>query len=370
MADALLLVCDFNARGGTQTQVLELLAALDRRAWSPTLCTLHLDDSLSKRIAQLDVPIVNLGLKGWFRGGTLRAIVSVASRIRAENVRVVHAFLHDGNLVGAIASRRAGVPYVTSVRNLDLRRGPLDTALSGWAHRGAAAVTFNSRQVRDLVVSRERLPLDRTRIIANGIGETSETIGPTTGADPWPAEASPRLLCLASLSAKKGHPYLLAAFSRLRRLHPGASLVIAGSGPERGSLEEHARALGLERAVIFAGHREDARGLLARADLLLLASIEEGMPNALLEAMAAGVPQVATSVGAVPETMEDGVTGYLVPPRDPVLLAARAARILADGELRRRMSAASRDRFVRRFGRDRMAREHEALYAAVAGGRR
>ncbi|MBI3447973.1 MAG: glycosyltransferase [Acidobacteria bacterium] len=370
MADALLLVCDFNARGGTQTQVMELLAALDRRAWSPTLCALHLDDALKRHLAPLRVPIVDLHLRGWFRPATLSAVASVASRMRADRVRVVHAFLRDGNLFGAAAARRAGVPYITSVRNLDLRRRPLDLALSRWAHRGAAAVTFNSRQVRDLVVTRERIPLARTRIIANGIGEVPAATDQPAGADPWPAEASPRLLCVASLSAKKGHPYLLEAFSRLRRTHPGAALVIAGSGPERPSLEGRVRALGLAGSVILAGHRDDARALLARADLLLLASIEEGMPNVLIEAMAAGIPQVATGVGAVPETIDEGITGYVVPPRDPILLASRAERILSDGDLRRRMSAASRERFTLRFGRDRMAREHEALYVAVAGGGR
>ena len=361
----LLLVCDFNAHGGTQTQVLELARAIDRASYRPVLCTPNLDPALSDRMRDLDVPIRNLGLRGAFHPRTFQALSGLVRFVREQGVRVIHGFLLTGNLVAAFTGRRAGVEYLTSVRNLELWKRPHQILASRWAHSRAAAVTFNSRHVRDLVAPRESIPLERTRVIYNGAAPATP---PDHGS--WPAGASPRLICAASLFPKKGHRHLLDAFVLLRARHPGAVLMLAGQGPERPALQERARDLGLEGSVIFAGYRPDARDLIAASDLIVLSSIEEGMPNVLIEAMAAGVPQVATSVGGTPETMEEGVTGFLVPPRDPVLMAERIDRVLLDGALRARMSAASQERFARLFSLGRMAREHESLYDAILGARR
>jgi len=367
-----LIVCDFNAHGGTQTQILELLAALDRSAWSPRLCTLNLDGELARKLTALEVPVSDLALRGAFRPGTLASISRLGGWIRDEGVKVVHGFLMQGNLVAAIAARRAGVPYLTSVRNLELWKRPHEVIASRWAHASAVAVTFNSRSVRDLVAGREGIPRAKTRVIRNGLAFT-----PGVGRSPepgpaslWPSTATPRLLCVASLFKKKGHRHLIDAFSLVRRSLPDASLVLVGDGPERGDLEQRMRAFDLGRSVVFAGQRGDARALIAAADLLLLASIEEGMPNVLLEAMAAGVPQIATSVGGSPEAIEDGRTGFLVPPRDPVLMAERVIQLARDASLRERMSRASKARFAALFGPDRLAREHEALYEEALGARR
>jgi len=366
----LLLVCDFNAHGGTQTQVLELLAGLDRRRFRPVLATLHLDSALAARVEALGVEIRDLGLAGALRPGTFRAMGELAAFARARRVKLVHGFLLHGNVVAALAARRAGVPYLTSVRNLELWKGPLEEAASRWAHRHAAAVTFNSRHVRDLVARRERIPLAKTRVIPNGLRDEAlagSPAGPGAATSPWPEGAGPKLVCAASLTPKKGHRYLLEAFALVAATYPRAALLLAGTGPERAFIEERVRALGLGSRVVLAGYRPEARALIASADLLLLASIEEGMPNVLLEAMAAGVAQVATRVGGAEEAVEEGVTGFLVPPRDPVLLAERALKILGDDALRRRMGEASRARFAERFSTSRMAGEHEALYASLMG---
>lgn len=364
-----LLVCDFNAHGGTQTQLLELLAAVDRSRFRPILSTLNLDPALAGRLRVLDVPVWNLALRGALRPESFRALSRLAGRIRSERVSLVHGFLLQGNLTAAVASRLAGVPYLTSVRNLELWKRPHEVMASRWAHRGAAGVTFNSRHVRDLVAHREAIPLQRTRVIYNGLSPEEESPAPREDPPaPWPEGASAKLLCVASFFRKKGHPYLLRSFARVREAHPEAALLLAGEGPERAAAEEQVRGLGLQGRALFTGYREDARALIRSADLLLLSSIEEGMPNVLLEAMAAGRPQVATRVGGVPEAMEDGVTGFLVPPRDPFLMAERIDCLLGDRSLKDRMAAASRERFRRRFTAARMAREHEELYEAVLGG--
>lgn len=359
----LLLVCDFNAHGGTQTQILELLAAIRRDTFRPHLCTLSLDAALSSRLAALDVPLRDLALERAFSPHTFSAIARTSDYVRDEGIRLIHGFLLNGNLAAAAVGRRSGVPYLTSVRNLELWKRPHELLASRWAHGSAAAVTFNSRHVRDLVARRESIPLDRTRVIPNGL--RSEERPSDHGG--WPGWTEPRLICAASLFPKKGHPYLLEALSRVVAAHPTASLLLAGHGPERGTIESKVKALGLSERVIFAGYRADARTLIASARVFLLSSIEEGLPNVILEALSAGVPQVATAAGGTVEAVEEGVTGFVVPPRDPVLMAERILRLLDDPSLHSRMAAASRERFERLFRVERMSRDHEALYGEVLG---
>src|SRR5260221_353339 len=210
-AAPLLVVCDFNAHGGTQTQVLELLAALNRDAWSPRLCTLNLDVDLARRVALLDVSVLNLGITSAFSPRTINALADLAGYVRSNGVKLIHAFLFHGNLVGAAVARRAALPYLTSVRNLELWKKPHEILASRWAHAGAAAVTFNSRHVLDLVTQREGIPRARARLIANGLAAPSDDSTGGRADSVWPSSSSPRLLCVASLFPKKGHRYLIEA---------------------------------------------------------------------------------------------------------------------------------------------------------------
>ena len=138
--------------------------------------------------------------------------------------------------------------------------------------------------------------------------------------------------------------------------------MIVGDGPERARLEAEIRRLGLEGAVVLAGDRDDVAAMLARADVFVLSSTSEGLPLSILEAMAAGLPVVASSVGGVPEAVEDGETGLLVPPRDPVRLAAALERLLVDPALRRRLGSNGRERVRQHFGLEAFQQAHVAVY--------
>lgn len=144
------------------------------------------------------------------------------------------------------------------------------------------------------------------------------------------AEDERVVLAIGRLSQEKGHLDLISAFARLSNSHPGlvAKLVIVGDGPERNKLEAAVSSLGLTERVIFAGHINNVRVFYAAADLLALPSHTEGSPNVVLEAMAAGVPIVATTVGGVPEILEDGKSALLVPPSDPTTMAMAIGDLL------------------------------------------
>jgi glycosyltransferase involved in cell wall biosynthesis len=167
---------------------------------------------------------------------------------------------------------------------------------------------------------------------------------------------------VARLHRQKGLGDLLAAVAWVRERVPDVRLLLIGEGELRDELEAQARALGLSGAVIFAGIRTDVAEIVAALDIFVLPSLWEGTSNAVLEAMAAGLPIVATAVGGTPEVVVDGVTGLLVPPRDPSALAGALVTLLQDADLRHRMGRAGRERVKQYFSLERMVRRTEALY--------
>ena len=180
---------------------------------------------------------------------------------------------------------------------------------------------------------------------------------------------------LGRLHAQKGLDVLLAAMPLALKNLPTLKLVIAGDGPERGRLATQSLSLGLSDRVIFTGELDRPEEALAACDCLALPSRWEGMPNAVLEAMAAGLPVVASAVGAVPELVVTGKvdqnvpgeTGLVVPPGDSGALAAALVAALQDPERAAAMGRAGKERVARRYGLSRMIAEYELLYTELSG---
>jgi glycosyltransferase involved in cell wall biosynthesis len=168
---------------------------------------------------------------------------------------------------------------------------------------------------------------------------------------------------VAALTGHKDHGTLLEAAALVKDRVPQARFVIVGDGELRGALEEKSRALGLRDHVVFAGFRDDLDRLMPAFDVFCLSSHMEGLGTSLLDAMAYSRPIVATAAGGIPEAVEDGVTGRVVPPRRPAALADALVEVLTDEGLRRAMGDAGRRRFEQRFTAGRMVEETLAVYA-------
>jgi glycosyltransferase involved in cell wall biosynthesis len=194
----------------------------------------------------------------------------------------------------------------------------------------------------------------------------------------WPREGARRALRLAvdedtvgviaHLSPVKGHADLLAAMPRIAAARPRVRLLVVGDGGLRPELEARSRSLGLDERVVFAGASEDVAPVLAALDVVVVPSHTEGLSNALLEAMAMARPVVATAVGGNKDAVEAGVTGLLVPARDPEALAAAVLRLLERPEEGRRLGEAARRRVLADFSLERMVKGHEALYGSLLRG--
>jgi glycosyltransferase involved in cell wall biosynthesis len=167
---------------------------------------------------------------------------------------------------------------------------------------------------------------------------------------------------VARLDPVKDFPTLLEAFGDVRRRVPRARLVLVGDGPERDRLAERAQRADLAGSVDLAGFRSDVRSVLPAADLYVNSSISEGISLTLLEAMAAGVPIVATGVGGTPEVLADGGAGVLVPSRNAALLAAAMSTLALDADRRARLATAARRRLESSFTIERMVREYAHMY--------
>jgi len=346
--------------GGAERHLLELLSRLDRTRFAVEIACFEARGQFTDDVRALGWPVHELGIRGpiYAPGGILgfARLVHLVESVRPD---VIHGYLFGPNLFAALAGRLARVPVVViAKRNVDAFETPRQVAVQRIAHRLATHVVAVSESVATTSVALGADPR-HVLVIPNGVDLGRFPDG--NGAHP--AGAAQVVGSIGCLAARKDYGTLLEALARLapRGLEP--ELVLVGDGAERGALEERARALGLERRVRFLGERPDVERLLAGMDVFALSSREEGIPNAVLEAMAAARPVVATAVGGTPEVLENGRTGWLVPPGDPGALADALAEALLDRAEAARRCAAARSDVRERRSIDAMARRHEAFYA-------
>ncbi len=279
----------------------------------------------------------------------------------------------------AAASVASGLPLVVSLHNLvpsdltGLQKVALRTAFT----RADAVIAVSEA----VAASAAGTVTDRARIVTipNGVAVSRFAADDATRRERRDAmreflqipPANLLVVCLARLSPEKDVANLLEAFTLVTRDFPDARLCVAGEGRLRKTLEWHLDLLGLRGRAILPGAfpRERVADLLFAADIFALSSREEGLPLAVLEAMAAGLPVVATGVGGVPEAVIDGTTGLLTPPRDPVAFADGLRVLLSDPTKRRAMGDAGRTRAIARFTEAAMIDSTFALYERIARGR-
>ncbi len=359
--------------GGVEAHLLSLLSRLDRNEFDPVFGFLddsaHLPDSLAPRFAENRVPAI--GLKATSRLD-VRAFARLASLMRAGGFDIVHVHLLLSELWGIPLARLSRVPAaIVSVHNRSRRYARFPTSLlAGLNFRLADRVIAISNSVARHLSDHTRVPQHKLRVIHYGFDVPPPV---SAGADGLHSE-----LCLppdtkligvvARLVPEKGHVHLFDAMPDVFRTNRNSHLLVIGSDDAglAGGFKAQAQRLGIGDRVTFLGYRSDVAAILPQLALFVLPSLTEGFGLAILEAMAAGLPVVSTSAGAIPEIVEDGVTGSLVPPAQPRPLAEAINLALARSDRSREMGLAGRSRATERFSLTKMVSATEDLYREVS----
>lgn len=354
--------------GGAERLAVGLVAELERLGRAQTvLCTVtarNADPELVARARQHALALEALGLRRLPDVRILRGLVRLG---REHAVELVHSHPGVGHLHARWAARALGVPHLTTLHTMpgpEIEDSAARVALDTLTARLSALVAAPCRAVADAYTRLWRLPPERVVVVPNA--PVAPPAAP--GFDPGPLRRSlggsdgcRLVLCVARLQPAKGLEDLVAAMPALRRAAGPVRLVVAGDGPEEERLRTQAQLRGVQDDVLLLGRRDDVGELLAAADAFCLPSRHEGVPLSLLEAMASGVPSVATAVGGVPELLAGG-RGLLVAPGQPAELAGALARLLSDAELARGMSAAGRELVAERHGMAVIAARYADLY--------
>jgi glycosyltransferase involved in cell wall biosynthesis len=290
----------------------------------------------------------------------------LALRLRALAPALVHTHLLHADLYGTLAARLAGVPLVISTRHNDdpfRRRWPVSFFLRIINRRTDHFVAISER-VRAFTLGVGQVTASRVDTVNYGLPLGAET-RPVDARAEFGIPEGPLLVCVARLTEQKGHRWLLSAFRAVLDEFPQAALLLLGDGPLRAPLERLAAKLGLRERVRFAGWRTDVSALLPGADLFVLASEWEGFGLVLLEAMAAALPIVATRVGAIPEVVLHGETGWLVEAKNAAAFAdATISALRAPGQIVA-FGQRGRARLQKEFSVQRMVAATERLYARL-----
>jgi L-malate glycosyltransferase len=333
-------------RGGQNQTLLTALGMASRGLRTAIAC--RRGGVLESRAAAQGAQVRPLGFRGdlW-----PPAIFGLARLLRRESYQAL--LLHDPHAVtaGLIASRLAGRGRPLAVRRVDFA---LRSALSRRKYAACERVIVVSRAIGG-VMERCGIAGERLRLVYEGVPDRAPKDGGAEALRELGVPGGvPVIGNAAALTGHKDHETLVSAMAIVRQRLPQARLVIAGEGELREQIETQVRTLGLGDRVVLAGFRRDLDRLLPAFSVFCLSSQLEGLGTTLLDAMAFGLPIVATAAGGIPEAVQDGVSGRVVPVRDPAALAEALVSVLGDEERRSALGAGGRRRFLEHFTTERM----------------
>jgi glycosyltransferase involved in cell wall biosynthesis len=346
--------------------VLSDSGAYDARGEAAQARVWHLGSALAPN-ARLPARLARRGWKS----------MRYSATARGARYDIIDAWLYPVDVMAALLRSVTRTPVVIAGRrnlgDFHDRYGRLRPLIVRLANQLTDAVVANSDAVAADVLKRERLDPRKLRIIRNGV-ELIEGLRADERTSRRRALGMPDdglvVGCVASFQPVKRHDLLIDAFASLVEAEPRARLLLVGDGPLRTELQRRIHAAGLEERVRLHGWELDPRPLYGTFDLVVQASRSEGLPNALLEAAAAGLPIVATAAGGTREIIVDGQTGLLVPINDGEALARALRRAASDRSLRERLGANARQHVARAFGIERFVAEFTALYEELAAAKR
>jgi glycosyltransferase involved in cell wall biosynthesis len=362
----IMLFTDSFLRGGTEQQFVRFVKAIDRNQYDILVACLRRSGPLLSEVESLGVSVVEFPIDSLYNFKAAKLFVQLVRFLRREQIHIVHTFDFYTSIFAVPAARLAGVPVVlASRRELLNLRTPWQQRAIRVACSMATGVVVNSRAVGHDMAGVESGGRRKIDILPNSIDLDKFEQKSSTGEIRRKLGLSPTSILIGALGnlrpEKNLETFLLAARAIVDAI-PSAEFLVIGDGPEDNNLKSLVNDLHLSESVHFLGERPDVPDLLAALDILVMSSYSESFPNAILEAMAMGKPVVATNVGGIPEVVEEGQTGFLVPARDPKAMAERVLSLCRDSVLRLRMGRAARARVENNFTVQAVTARLEGIY--------
>lgn len=355
------------APGGAERALTQLALRIDRDQFEPTVISLQprpvgAQAELVELLERNGVPVEFLNARSKFQFPA--AVWKLHRRFKTLQPALVQSFLFHANVVAASAGRLRGIPVMAGVRVADPSR--TRQRVERWIAPWIKQFVCVSQSVADFCERTAGLPREKLTVIPNGVDVAKfRDAQPADGASLGLPTGRRYFISIGRLDHQKGFDWLLPQLPRIFAEWPEYDLLLVGEGTERGSLQAQATELGIQDRVHFLGWRADVPQLLKLADLLLLPSRWEGMPNVLLEAMAAGLPVVTTNVEGAAEILGPLAPRQLIEKEHTAAFTESALAFAASAELRQTAGAANEQRVAEHFSLAVLATAYEALYGRI-----
>jgi len=350
--------------GGTERMLIHFLSKTDKSRFEHTVCSLIGGGRLTRKIQELGFEAQTLDLHHPFQIGKVARLFQL---MKSRRFNLIQTYGLRADTFGRALGRWAGIPVVvSSIRSPDPWRR--------WYHRliDRATLPFadffisNSEAGRQSRIANEKYPPQKIALIRNGIPappavkpDQKVTLRHKYGVD---MTASPVIAMVSNLRVMKGHADVIQAIYKIKDRLPHILFLFAGRDDSNGAIEEMARKTGTAPHIRFLGYCPEPTEILAISDMFLLPSHWEGCPASLLEAMAIGLPCIATNAGGIPEIITNGHNGVLIPPADPSAIADAILSMAEKPHEARAMAAAAQKTFFQMFALERMVNEYENIY--------
>ncbi|MDP9412361.1 MAG: glycosyltransferase family 4 protein [Actinomycetota bacterium] len=363
-ARRVLLVVDSLEVGGAERHVVDLALALRRDGYEVEVAC-SVGGGLSGPLEEEGLPVRALLGERVKRRVSVSYARELGRLARKGRFDLVHAHIYASAAASAAATRGTGVPLVVTEHTEATWQDRRARLVSGSIYRRARYVIAVSGPIRRRLIERDAVPPEKVTVIPNAVIAASGAPTDLSSILPEARRDGPLIGVVARLQPEKGVTKFLRAAARVGAEVPNASFLVVGDGPLRGELSALAERLGLSDRARFLGYRSDARAIVSLLDVLVVPSLTEGAPLTVLEAMASGVPVVASAVGGIPDQVRHGKEGLLVRPGDPGALCDALVELLRDPARARRLGEAGRRRVEREFSHEATVRRVEAVYRGV-----
>lgn len=351
--------------GGAEIVLYNLIRNINKRKFDPVVVSIIPIAEIGKKIQDSGIRILSLSTKFKYNPFIFFKLISILKR---EEPQILHSFLFHSILLGRIVGKIYKVPIIISSIHSEYVGGFLRNRLLQITDNLDDVVTIVSQKAAETMIISKILSTNKLLVIYNGIDLNKFIFQDKKTREEIREELNLKkddkvLISVARLFEAKGYPYLIEAIKILKKKYLDIKLLILGEGKEKNKLEEQIRDSNLEKNISLLGRKENVSDYLNASDIFVLASLWEALGCVILEAMACGLPVIATNVGGIPEIIEDNVSGFLVSSKNPEALAQKIDYLLGLDE-QKRLELGNRGRKIieEKFSLDRMVESYENLY--------